>query len=489
MPGRAGAGPARDSGRAPLNATGPAERPGGEAPLPLRLKLGFALGDHTVNVSLAALSLYYLFFLTEIAALRPALASLVLLAGRFVDAVTDPAMGRVSDLTRWRRGRRRPYFLIGALPFGVSFMFLWREIAIDDQMVRFGFYAGAYILHTLFATILAVPYMALLPELALGYGERTSMNIFRSGAAVLGVLLAAVAIRPLVQAFGGGAAGFARTGVVLGVWLALPWAVVYGVTWERPEFSRPARASFLAGLKQTARHGTYRRLVGLFLSSRIAVDLIGAIFIFYFYYWLRRPGDFPIAMGVMFVAVLASLPFWLRVSRGADKRAIFIFGVFWWIGIQLVLLAMTPEWPRWSMFAVAGGAGFGYAVVALMPWSMLGDVIDEDELVTGERREGVYAGLFTFLRKLGGATGVAVAGIVLDLAGFVRGQEQSATAQLAIRGLTALVPALFLLLAAVIAWSYPLSRRRHAEILLCLAERDLPAPGAVAAAPRGGGRS
>ena len=85
------------------------------------MKTGYALGDHAINIQLATVSLFYLYFLSEIVGLSPSLAGLVLLGGRAVDAFTDPLMGRLSDRTRWRRGRRRPYFLIGALPFGLSF--------------------------------------------------------------------------------------------------------------------------------------------------------------------------------------------------------------------------------------------------------------------------------------------------------------------------------------------------------------------------------
>jgi sugar (glycoside-pentoside-hexuronide) transporter len=437
------------------------------------LKTGFALGDHTLNVALSGLSLFYLFFLTEVAGLRPALAAIVLMLGRIVDAFTDPAMGRISDRTSWRMGRRRPYFLLGALPFGLSFALLWQDWGVETEALLFAIYVGAYIFHSVSSTVLAVPYMALLPELALGYQERTSLNIFRSAAAVLGTLLVAVCVQRLVEAFGGGAVGFARTGIVLGIWLALPWMVVHRVTWERPEFSGRAEMGFVEGVKRLFAHRAYRRLVGLYICARTAVDIIGAMFLFYFQYWLRRPEDFPTTMALLLGSVVVSLPLWLRISRSVDKRTIFIFGACWWIGAQVFMMLLQPEWPRWGIFAVAAFAGVGYAVADLMPWSMLGDVIDEDELETGERREGIYAGSFTFLRKLGGATGVLVAGFALDLMGFVGGQEQSPTALLTIRGLTAMVPALFLALAAWIALGYPLTRLRHNEIREAIARRDL----------------
>ncbi len=441
--------------------------------LSVPVKIGFASGDHTVNAALSALSLFYLFFLTEVAGLRPALASAVLLVGRAVDAFTDPAMGRLSDRTTTRLGRRRPYFLLGALPFGITFALLWQAMPFDAQWARFAAYSLAYILHSLASTVLSVPYMALLPEMALGYHERTSLNVYRSAAAVLGTLLAAALVQPLVESFGGGARGYAEVGILLGIWFVLPWIAVYGVSWERPGFAGRAEAGFLEGAKRLAGHRSYRRLVGLYLCARIAVDIVGAMFLFYFTYWLLRPADFPLMMSILLITVVASLPFWLRLAKQTDKRTLFIFGSLWWVGAQLFLLFVQPDWPRAVIFAVAAAAGIGYAVADLMPWAMLGDVIDEDELESGERREGMYAGFFTFLRKLGGATGVAIAGVVLDLSGFVGGTDQTETTRTAIRGLTALAPALFLALGAWVALGYTLTRSRHDEIRRALDARNV----------------
>jgi sugar (glycoside-pentoside-hexuronide) transporter len=439
-----------------------------EEALPVRVKAGFALGDHAINVQLSSLSLFFLFFLTEVAGLPPAQAGLVLLVGRAADAFTDPMMGRLSDQTPWRWGRRRPYFLLGALPFGVTTALLW---STPGDGAKFTYYAAIYVCNTLASTMLAVPYMALLPELATGYDERTSLNTFRAVGALSATMGIAVGLRPLVEWLGGGPSGWEQAGLALGLWVALPWLVVYRVTWERPGLRQPSQVRFLAGARLAARNRAYRRLVGLFLAARIAVDVVGAMFLFWFTYWIGRPEDFPIALGLMLVADVLSLPIWLRVARHVDKRAIFVFGALWWIGAQAALFALGPDEPRGLVFAIAALAGIGYAVADLMPWSMLGDVIDADELHTGERRDGLYAGFFTFLRKLGGATGVALAGLLLQLAGFEKGREQSDTALLAIRLLTGVFPALFLAVAIGVALGYPISRARHREITERLAER------------------
>jgi sugar (glycoside-pentoside-hexuronide) transporter len=435
------------------------------ARLPRITKVFYALGDHALNVSLSSLSFFYAFFLAEIAGIRPALAGLIPLIGRIVDAITDPAMGRISDRTSWRAGRRRPYFLIGVLPFGACFAALWWNVPAPEQSVRFAYYAVVYVLYSLSVTVIAVPYMALLPELTASYQERTSLSIYRSVAAVLGTLLAVTAMRPLAEALGGGSEGFAAAGVVFGIWLMLPWIFVYRATWERPDFQRPGRHSLREGIRQIWRHHTYRRLVGLYLLGRIAMDLATAMFIFYFTFWLGRPEDFEITMGLFLVSVMLALPVWLRVSERTDKRNIYLFGAAWWVGAQVFIFSATPDWPRGVIFLGAVIAGVGYAVADAMPWSMLGDVVDEDELTSGERREGIYTGFFTFLRKLGGAAGVATALFVLDLSGYREGAEQTNLTLWTIRSLTAGAPAVFLLLAAWVTLRYPLSRARHAEIL------------------------
>jgi GPH family glycoside/pentoside/hexuronide:cation symporter len=123
----------------------------------------------------------------------------------------------------------------------------------------------------------------------------------------------------------------------------------------------------------------------------------------------------------------------------------------------------------------------------MMPWAMLGDVIDEDELETGERREGMYVGFFTFLRKIGGATAVLLMAFALELSGFVGGLDrvdQSETALLSIRTMTSLVPMGMLLLAIAFASRYPLTREMHEKTVSELARRrsarrDATPPGAL----------
>lgn len=435
-------------------------------------KTVYATGDFTVNTVLVSLSMIYVtYYLTQIVGLRAELAGAVQLIARSIDAFTDPAMGRISDLCRWRLGRRRPFFLIGAIPLGVFYALLWVDASAFSQWGMFAYYTAVYVMVSLALTCLSVPYLALQPEMAIGYDARTSLNTYRNAGSIVGVL-AAVSFRPVAGALGGGSEGFALAGVLFGVLLAVPWLAIFAATWERPEFqTRPASMSFVEGARLVARHASFRRLTGLYLCGRVAMDLVGALLILYFTHWIGRSGDFEAMMLVFMTAVLFWLPIWLRVSHHMEKSTTFILGTSVWIAGQTIFLVVTPEWPRWTIFVFAPLIAAGYALVDLMPWSMLGEVVDEDDLHNGERREGVYNGFFMFLRKLAGTIAVALALWILGMLGFTQGDAQPEAAVTAIRWMTSLAPALFLALSIGFALRYPLTREAHARILLALEER------------------
>ena len=364
------------------------------------------------------------YFLLQYAELPPALAGLIPLIGRTVDAFTDPMMGRFSDHVRWRAGRRRPFFLLGAVPFGVSFAMLWATAPFEAVEARFAYYTLWYVLLSLSMTVLSVPYLALIPEMARTYDGRTSLNVFRNAGSIFGVF-AAIAIRPIAAAVGGGEAtpeSFALTAIGYGVVITIPWFVLYFSTWEQPEFqTRESALPLMEGIRILLRRKAYVQLMGLYLMSRIAMDLIGVVLILYFTHVLGRSEDFEIMMAIFLTVVIASLPFWLHVSKRMDKSQAFAIGAVWWGVGNLGFFFAEPDWPRWFVLGLAPLVAIGYSAADLMPWAMVGDVVDEDDLETGERREGIYNGFFTFLRKFAGAIGVALAMFILQLAGLPEG--------------------------------------------------------------------
>ena len=430
------------------------------------------LGDHALTVTLSAVTLFFYFhFLVQVANLRPTQAAWVVGLGRLADAFTDPLMGRLSDRTRARAGRRRPYLLWGAVPLALSFVALWVELGPVGEALRFWYYAVAYVVFSLCYTLVAVPYTALLPELADDYQERTALNTVRSVMTLLGTLLAALAMLPLARSLGGHGHGFLAAASVLAIWVAWPWFAIFFATRERSDFQTPTRLSLGQGLVQMSGHGNFRALCGLYVCARSAIDVAGSLLLIYVSAWLQLERSFHLFFGAIMVAALATLPLWLLLSRRVDKRSVFMLGAAAWLIGQGALLTVQPSWPLAGVLGVCLLIGVGYGVVDMIPWSMIGEVIDEDELRNGERREGLYSGVFTFLRKLGGWLGVLLASYVLELAGWSRGDSMSDAGPAAVRLVMSLGPAVLLCAAILLAIPYSITRSEHARIVTTLQER------------------
>lgn len=442
-----------------------------DARLPFHVKFIYGLGDHSVNVALVALTMVFPFYLTDVVEMRVGLAGLVPLVGRGVDAISDVFMGRLSDRTRWKAGRRRPYLLIGAFPFAICFAAIWSAPAFSSDATQFAYYAGVYVLISVSMTVCAIPYQALMPDLTDSYDERTSLATFRSVLSLIGTLLIAVTFRPLVAALGGDAPAWTMTGVVFAFWILWPWLPIWWVTWERPPLGPPQPLPLREYRRVLVENRNFRRLLALFAMGRIAIDLPLALFLHYFTYVI---GDADYFDGMMFAFILGTvtaMPIWLRFARGRDKSRVYQWACVGWTATFLGLLSFQPEWPYAAMLVVSLLSGAGYAAADMMPWSMVADIADEDEVTSRERREGIFVGIFTFTRKMSGAVGVALAFLVLDAVGFRPNVENSDTVLIAIRTLTAGVPILFILASLWIARRYSLGHATHTSILATLEAR------------------
>lgn len=436
-----------------------------EERLPLHLKLIYGLGDHSTNVALVALTMIFPFYLTEVVEMRVGLAGLVPLVGRSADAISDIWMGRLSDRTTWKSGRRRPFILIGMVPFAATFAAIWFPAHIESATLQFAYYAGIYVLISVSMTVVVVPYQALLPELTENYHERTSLATFRSVSSIVGTLIILLTFRPMAVWLGGDDRAWALTGVIFGLWILWPWLPIWWVTYERRREPAESTLSTENYFRLLVSNGSFRRLLGLFALGRVAIDLPMALFLYYFTYVIGRPDDFEIVMGVFLVATVVAMPFWLRFARGRDKATVYRYGCVGWIFGLGCLFINQPEWPFAITLVATAFAGAGYAVCDMVPWSMVADVADEDEILSGERREGLYVGVFTFMRKFSGAISVAVAFAVLDWVGFEQGVENDAPVVWALRILTALIPVIFVFVSSMVARGYTLGSIRHREIL------------------------
>jgi oligogalacturonide transporter len=259
----------------------------------------------------------------------------------------------------------------------------------------------------------------------------------------------------------------------------LPWLAVHRVTFEPDRQPEPAPQPLFRGFADVASQRSFRMLCAIYLCGRMGMDIAGALFILYAQFWLGRIEDFEPVMVLFFTGILLSFPLAVRLSRTREKARLYAAGAIGWSLVGSLLWWVQPDWPRWLFFLLVPLITPGFAIVDLMPWSMIGEVADEGELETRERRDGVYSGVLSFVRKAGGAVGMFAVFGFLDAMGFVEASaEQTEPARRAVRAVMAFGPALPLAAGAWLALRYPLDRARHARIRAALDARRRISPGA-----------
>jgi sugar (glycoside-pentoside-hexuronide) transporter len=432
--------------------------------LPFYRKVLFGVGDSTNSLFFTVIAFFYLFFLTDVAGIAPALAGWVLLAGKAWDAVTDPMMGFVSDHTKSRWGRRRPYFL-ASVPAAVLFYFIWVAYPIENQTLLFLTYAGLNLLFWTFFTMMAIPYSALMPELSLDYDDRTSLVSVRMAFSIVFGLLAAVVPMEIVALYPDRKIGFAMMALFLGAFGIVPYVISFFGTRERPEYQQKASLPFFVSLKETMKNRSYVVAMIVFLLSWVCVDVIGAVFIYFIIYWMGlSENDVSILLGIIFITAVLVLPFWVLVSKKVGKKAAYVIGMSFWAVVMSLAYFLHPGLPSWILYLFCFLAGFGVSTAHIIPWSMIIDCIDIDEYRTGARREGMYTGFTLFTQKLASSVALLLVGAFLGWAGYVANVAQKESALIAIRVLLGPIPAGLLILSIVCALMYPITKSGHAKI-------------------------
>lgn len=440
--------------------------------LSLGTKLAYGAGDLGPAITANILIFFLFIFLTEVAGLPAGLAGSILLIGNIWDAVNDPMVGILTDRTRTRWGRRRPWILFGAIPFGLTFIAQWLVPFPGQTGWLAAYYIAIALLFNTFFTAVNLPYTALTPELTQDYDERTSLNNFRFAFSIAGSLLSGVLHPIILDRF--------PDNPPLGWFIAsLFWAVlaVIPLFWcffgTRERYTTPSQSlPILRQFQVALGNRPYLFVVGIYLFSWLAVQVTASIIPVYIRFWMGLPSTWT---GFTILAVqgtaLVMLFVWNQVSRRTSKKWVYGLGMGCWLLAQLGLFALQPG--QAGMMLVLGVlAGVGVSTAYLIPWSMVPDVIELDELQTGQRREGIFYGLISLLQKIGRGLGLFLVGQALEWSGYQGTLDvQPESALQAIRIAIGPLPAIYLILGLILAYFYPLTREVHAEILLKLQER------------------
>jgi oligogalacturonide transporter len=426
--------------------------------------------------SFTVIGLLFMFFLTEFVGLAPFVAGVVFAVGKGFDAISDPLMGYISDLTKSRYGRRRIYFLIGIAPIAVSFAALWLPITGGPQWARALYYSLAYVFFSGVFTMVMVPYSALNAELTRDYKTRTRLSGARLVFSQFSTLLAGTLPGLIVDLTpGADATGYFIMGSAFGVFYALPWILVFLGTWELPDYVPPARQTvkkYFIEFARIFRNRAFRIHIAMYIAAYSAVDILMAVFAYFVTYYIERPGLYSLAIGSLLVAQIAMLPVYVRVANARGKGFAYRFGMgLWATGLLLVFFFVEPASPAWliSLLCVVMGAGLSAGI--MIPWAMLPTITDVDELITGHQRAGTYSGAMTLFRKLvQGLIAVPTVGLVLELIGFVSNQPQSAETITGLRLFFVFGPVVIIVLGIAAAWAFPILPRTH-ELIRAEIER------------------
>lgn len=454
--------------------------------LPLSTKVIYGSGDWSLSSFNTFRQIFYAIFLTDVVGVDPRLASFAALIGAAWDAVNDPIFGTISDRVRTRWGRRRPFLLFAAIPFGLAFVLLWWAPPWQSQWALMLHITLAYVITDTLQTLVSVPFYALTPELTPDYDERTSLTAWRMFFNLLASLAVALAAPGIVDAVVAGGAtqqqGYLVVGCLFGVLGAIPPLLIFATVRERDDVEPEASETVVETMKAAWANVPFRYLSALYMLNWVTFDLVGLMIPFFVTYHLA--GGDPVAqvdlgglslpiesamLGALIVTALVALPFWSWASARWSKQGAYIAGMSFWAVFQLMLFAVGPGNVAFAL-GICVAAGVGVATAHVIPDAMVPDVIDWDEAHTGKRNEGVYYGAKNLIRKATGAVSIFGALQVLGWSGYQAPVEgagvttQVDSAMLAIRLLTGPAGAALLIGAILVAWAYPLTRAKHEEI-------------------------
>ncbi len=387
--------------------------------VPVGTKIRYGFGELGTNLKNEVVNRYLLFFYADTLHVGPTAVGAMMLLAKGWDAITDPAMGYFSDTTRSRWGRRRPYVLLGAVPMGFFLYLMFSPpVSLSQSGLLWYLLAVGLALYTSF-TIFTIPYLAWGAELARGYHERTAVVQVRSLLGLVGGIVGASIPLLLVARAATPREGFGLMGLLLGLIVAGA-ALIPGLTVRDTGRERLPVASFghfLDGLGHTFANRDFRIIFVTFCLMTVSAAMGTAIQIIVVKYRLNLENQFPIIALTFGVAFALSFPFWLALSQRIGKTRAMRVGLwtgcvapFGWVIVQPGQLGAM------LVFMIVAGAATGCLTLF---GSQAMDIVDVDELQTGEQRAGAYFGIWAFGLKLAVAVGQFFAGGLLDVVGFV----------------------------------------------------------------------
>jgi oligogalacturonide transporter len=389
-------------------------------------KLGYGVGDFYGGGAGTLISFFYLVFLTDVVRISPGLAGTVVLISKIYDAITDPFEGVISDRTRTKLGRRRPYLLAGIPLVFLSFFAMFYPVNFESEGARFAFVIATYLFFSTVVSIVMLNYSALQAELTLDYNERTSLATFRIFFSTFSSILCALLPLEIVKSLPDVRTGWIVTAVIFGLLFSLPFIATVSITRERKEFQKELRPfHWKQAFVEPFQVRTFVYVLVMYVTAFTAFDATQSIVVYYIKSFLGRGEEVSFVLGSLLIAQVISLPFFQWLSKRTSKAQSYIVGAGIFVIVMFFSFLFTPTSPAPALYIFAVLVGIGSGGVVMMIYAIFPDIPDVDELRSGERREGTYSALTTFTRKLSSALAVFAVAQVLQFAGYIPPVEQA----------------------------------------------------------------
>ncbi|MGK7958014.1 MAG: MFS transporter [Crocosphaera sp.] len=438
-------------------------------------KLAYGIGELSGSLPSNILVFFFLFFLTDIAGLKPGFAGIIVMIGKIWDAINDPLIGWLSDRTCSRFGRRYPWMILGSIPLGLSCVLLWTVSPSNNPTVQIVYYTIiALIFYTAFTAVL-LPYSALSAELTQDYNDRTNLISFRSAFSIGGSILSLILAEFIFAWVNHEEKQYLILGIIAGLIATFSIYISVLGTYKRYNYVRRDHAhssqstalSFREKLRLILTNFPFICVMIIYLCSWLSIQTIAAILPYFVINCMGLTEAYFTRMAIMVQGTaLVMMIVWNHLSHRLGKKVIYLIGIPFTIIAELGLFLLQPGQVT-LMYIIAVMAGIGIATAYIVPWSMLPDVVDLDQLKTGERREGIFFAFVVQLQKIGIAVALFVVGKILDSAGYIPGNtgQQPETALWAIRMIIGPLPITLLIISFIFAYFYPITQEIHQDIL------------------------
>lgn len=423
----------------------------------------YALPAFPASLLLITVAIFLPNFYTDDLGVTAGMLSWVFLIGRFWDAITDPAMGYISDNTKSRWGRRRPYLIVAALPIWLAFYLIWSPDPSLSPTMLFVYLLVCYLSLYTFWTVFYVPYHSLGMELTSDYNERTRLFAVRQVFYVLGTVAGMLLPIYLAKKMGSRLEGYSVFALFAGGIVVLVLVVAFWRLRERTDIQRPESYPFFHGLKITFRNKAFIILVATYMASVVGGSFLAPLTIYMAKYVIKETWVVQWVVLCYMGGSLVSIPCWAYLAQKTNKvtawKIAMAVGVVAYFGS---IAYAEGTWLLWLILAFTAGTTYG-CTMAIGP-AIIADVIDSDELETGQRREGAFVGVQSFVDKA--AVGIAIFIGLQGLAyiGYVPNVEQTPQVQSGLIFLYGILPGILHIIAIMIISKFPITPEVHQEI-------------------------